>query len=308
MGVAMTTARERFLPPDIPADRLAACLGLVSDTHLPDRCAALPPALFAALDGVDLLLHAGDVGELRVLDQLSALAPTVAVHGNDETEEAQRALPYQQLVAVAGRRILLTHAHYPDRAEELASRKDDAWGPKLARRADLGRRAGAAVVVFGHTHIPMTYQDDELLLVNPGAIASGNGRSRQLRRSVALLYLRDDGHAVAVHVDLAAPERVYEPRVEWDAGFRAALDRVSASILSPELEAEIDRLVARVGALPPEQARPAWQAWNRAAHRCWSGEQAVLTPGDVLAEVRRDTGLSPAVRAEFEAILGRHAG
>ncbi len=304
----MTAARERFLPPDIPAGRLTACLGLVSDTHLPDRCAALPPPLFEALRGVDLLLHAGDVGELGVLDDLSAVAPVIAVHGNDETEEAQRALPYGQLLAVAGRRLLLTHGHYPDRAEELASRRDDAWGPKLARRADLGRRAGAAIVVFGHTHIPMTYRDDDLLLVNPGAIASGNGRSRQLRRTVALLYLRDDGHAVAVHVDLAAPDRAYSPRVDWDAGFRAALDRVSASILSPELEAEVDRLAARVGALPPEQARPAWQAWNRAAHRCWSGEQAVLTPGDVLAEVRRDPELSPAVRAEFEAILGRHAG
>lgn len=303
----MTTARERFLPHDIPAAHLAACLGLVSDTHLPDRCAALPPALFAALDGVDLLLHAGDVGELRVLDDLSALAPTVAVHGNDETEEAQQALPYQQLVAVAGRRVLLTHAHYPDRAEELASRQGDDWGPKLARRADLGRRAGAAVVVFGHTHIPMTYRYDDLLLVNPGAIASGNGRSRQLRRTVALLYLRDDGHAVAIHVDLAAPEQVYEPRVEWAAGFRAALDRVSASILSPELEAEVDRLAARVGALPPEQARPAWRAWNRAAHRCWSGERAALTPADVLVGIRQDPSVPPAVRAEFEAILGRYA-
>ena len=304
----MKTARDRFLPAAVPAGRLAACLGLVSDTHLPARLAGLPPALFETLRGVDLLLHAGDVGELRVLDALSAIAPVIAVHGNDETEEAQRALPYGQLLAVAGRRILLTHGHFPDRAEELASREDDAWGPKLARRADLGRRAGAAIVVFGHTHIPMTYRDDDLLLVNPGAIASGNGRSRQLRRTVALLYLRDDGHAVAVHVDLAAPDRAYSPLVDWDAGFRAALARVSASILSPELEAAVDRLVARVGALPPEQTRPAWQAWNRAAHRCWSDEQAVLTPADVLAEVRRETGLSPAVRAEFERILGRHAG
>ncbi|MBC8074637.1 MAG: hypothetical protein H7Y32_01055, partial [Chloroflexales bacterium] len=56
-----------------PFDDVVACIGLVSDTHMPQRCAALPPALFAALRGVDLLLHAGDVGELWVLDQLSAL-------------------------------------------------------------------------------------------------------------------------------------------------------------------------------------------------------------------------------------------
>ncbi|NJM07720.1 metallophosphoesterase family protein, partial [Candidatus Gracilibacteria bacterium] len=73
----------------------------------------LPAPVFSALAGVDLILHAGDVGELRVLDALSALAPVIAVHGNDETEEAQRELPYQQLISAGGQRLLLTHAHYP---------------------------------------------------------------------------------------------------------------------------------------------------------------------------------------------------
>src|SRR5205809_4248652 len=128
-------SRNRFLPPELPAERVVACIGLVSDTHMPERCAELPPALFEALTGVDLLLHAGDVGELWVLDRLSAIAPVVAVHGNDDTAEAQRALPYQQLIPIAGQRVLVTHSHYPDREEELASRSIDAWEPKLARLA-----------------------------------------------------------------------------------------------------------------------------------------------------------------------------
>jgi putative phosphoesterase len=146
----MSANHTRVRPPDLPAERVAACIGLISDTHMPERCAAFPPALFDVLSGVDLLLHAGDVGELWVLDRLSAMAPVVAVHGNDDTAEAQRELPYQQVVAVAGQRILLTHAHYPDPEEELASRRDDAWAPKLARRAAMGRRAGAGIVFFGH--------------------------------------------------------------------------------------------------------------------------------------------------------------
>jgi putative phosphoesterase len=77
----MPPTRDRLLPPE----RVAARIGIISDTHMPERCAALPPALFETLRGVDLLLHAGDVGELWVLDRLSALAPVVAVHGNDET-------------------------------------------------------------------------------------------------------------------------------------------------------------------------------------------------------------------------------
>lgn len=130
--------RDRLRPAELPAKRVVACIGLLSDTHLPERLAALPPALFAVLRGVDLVLHAGDVGELGVLDCLSAIAPVVAVHGNDESANARRELPYQQIVTLAGQRLVLTHAHYPDRAEELASRRDDSWAPKLARRAAFG--------------------------------------------------------------------------------------------------------------------------------------------------------------------------
>ena len=87
-------------------------------------------------------LHAGDVGLLSTLDRLSVAAPVVAVHGNDERyDEAPRELPYQQVVAVAGQRIVLTHAHYPDLHEEMASRREDRWAPKLARRAAFGHRA-----------------------------------------------------------------------------------------------------------------------------------------------------------------------
>src|SRR5262245_5485989 len=129
---------DRFLPPELPAECVAARIGLVSDTHMPDRCAALPAALLDVLKGVDLLLHAGDVGELWVLDRLAAIAPVIAVHANDDTADAQRELPYQQVLAVAGQRIVLTHAHYPDRAQELESRRDDAWAPKLERRAAFG--------------------------------------------------------------------------------------------------------------------------------------------------------------------------
>lgn len=157
-----------------PEAEVIARIGLLADTHMPDRLAVLPEALEVAFAGVDLILHAGDVGTLSVLDALSRLAPVVAVHGNDDTAEAQRELPYQQLLSVAGLRLLLTHAHYPDRGEELASRTTDAWAPKLERRAAMGRRAGATVVIFGHTHIPMALPWGDLLLVNPGALAPGN--------------------------------------------------------------------------------------------------------------------------------------
>src|SRR2546428_11516176 len=72
---------QTLLPADLPVERVAARLGLISDTHLPERCPALPPSLARVFAGVDLILHAGDLGALSVLDRLSAIAPVVAVHG-----------------------------------------------------------------------------------------------------------------------------------------------------------------------------------------------------------------------------------
>lgn len=221
---------NRFLPPALPADRVAARIGLISDTHMPQRCAELPAAVFAVLRGVDLLLHAGDVGELWVLDRLSAIAPVIAVHGNDESADAQRELPYQQLVVAGGTRILLTHAHYPDRAVEMASRADDGWQPKLARRANMGEQAGTRIVVFGHTHIPMAVEHDGVLLVNPGAIASPNPTTRQRIQTVAILFIRDDGAPFVTHIDLARPDLPFAPRIDWQAGFRAAHARFTAPL------------------------------------------------------------------------------
>jgi hypothetical protein len=112
-----------LLPAELPVDRVAARFGLISDTHMPERCPALPPALSDVFRGVDLILHAGDLGDLSVLDRLGEIAPVVAVHGNDDSAEAQRELPYQQVIAAAGQRIFLCHTHHPDPADEEAWRR-----------------------------------------------------------------------------------------------------------------------------------------------------------------------------------------
>ena len=226
--------------------------------------------------------------------------PVVGVHGNDDTAAAQATLPYAQVVAAAGRRILLCHSHYPDHAQELASRQGDDWAPKLDRWAELGRQAGATIVVYGHTHIPMALDHASVLLVNPGALASGNARTRQLRQTVALLAIRDDGAPVVVHVDLAEPARAYDPRLDLDAGFAAALARYSASILAPELERAWPRLVAAFSADEQALLRP---VVLRVAHRCWAGLQETMSAADLRAEFQASADLPPALRARAEAAL-----
>ncbi|HEU5097411.1 MAG TPA: metallophosphoesterase family protein [Roseiflexaceae bacterium] len=293
---------DRFLPPDLPAECVAARIGLISDTHMPDRCPALPPTLFEVLLGVDALLHAGDVGELWVLDRLSAIAPVIAVHGNDDTADAQRELPYQQVLAVAGQRIVLTHAHYPDRARELESRKDDRWAPKLERRVAFGDRAGASVVIFGHTHVPMSLQCGDVLLVNPGAIAAPNYVTRQRVQSVALLFIRDDGVPAVVHLDLAAPAQSFVPRIDWPAGFAAAHSQFTESIMAPDLEI-IWKELHHVGQSLDEDVRAELRAgMRRILERCWSGQQALISRADVLAEARA-ARLPDEMRVRIESMM-----
>ena len=143
-----------LLPASVEWDDVAAVVGLVSDTHFPQRCRQLPPALFDVLSGVDLILHAGDVGLLSVLDDLSRIAPVIAVHGNDDTAEAERELPYQLVAPVAGVRLFLWHSHYQDPAAERASRIGDDMVGKLGRTIATAQRAGAQTVSYTHLTLP----------------------------------------------------------------------------------------------------------------------------------------------------------
>lgn len=278
-----------LLPAHIQPERVIATLGLVSDTHAPERLRELPRSLFEALEGVNLVLHAGDVGAFRVLDELSALAPVVAFSGNDGAPEVDRELPLRQVVAVGGQRILLLHGHDPDPEQERAARRGDAWEPKLAQRSTEGRDAGARVVVFGHLHIPLANEDDGVLLVNPGALAAPNARSRQLRRSVALLWVLRGAPPAVVHIDLAAPREAYDAAVDWGAGFAAVAARYGESIVTPELAAELARYRGDGAARVPDSLRA---AWLRAAHRVWDGEFDLLTRDALLLELGREPDLS----------------
>jgi len=137
-------------------------IGLISDTHgllRPDV-----PRLFA---GVELILHAGDVGGPGVLEALSRIAPVEAVYGNVD-DEHDPALARERVVTIGGVTIHVSHGH------ELGRPTAD-----LA----LARYAGD-VVVFGHTHRAVVVRSGGRLAVNPGAAGP---RRFDLRPSVARL-------------------------------------------------------------------------------------------------------------------------
>jgi len=246
-------------------------LGLISDTHMPDRWATLPERIFEIFADVDLICHAGDVGELRVLDELSACAPVIAVHGNDETEEATNALPYLQTISAAGHRLVMTHAHYPVRSEELASRTND-WESKFVRRADFAKQHGASICVYGHLHIPQVLEYDGILLINPGAIAAGNPWTRQLVQTVAILTLDADKAPQVQHIDLATGE---EHAPFYDArGFLETNIAYSEAIFEDHFMPHREFVYNE---LRPIELETVHHALLSICHEVWAGERDIVT-------------------------------
>lgn len=282
-------------------------LALISDTHTPQRWPEVPPVLGHIFRDADLILHAGDVGELWVLDELSRIVPgrsipVVAVHGNDDSADSQRELPYQQLLTVAGARILLWHSHFPDRDEEMAFREHDDWQPKLDRELQRARRAGASIIIHGHTHIPMATRRDGVLIINPGAIASGNHFLRQTRQTVALLHVDLDGNATVTHIDLAHPDRPFDPPIEWENGFLATMAHYSESLLAPGLEP----LIPQIRAAHLQDPAPIFRALEPLCHQCWANPPRRLTLDDLRHAVQTAPDITPTDRQTLLSILDNH--
>jgi putative phosphoesterase len=143
-------------------------VGVISDTH-----GLVRPGIAAAFAGVDLILHAGDVGGAAVYNSLAALAPTEAVFGNVD-DPHDPVLARERVVTVAGVTIHVSHGHELGRPT-----------PELA----LARYRGD-VVIFGHTHKAIVVRDDAGRIgMNPGAAGP---RRFHLPASVARLTITRD--------------------------------------------------------------------------------------------------------------------
>jgi putative phosphoesterase len=141
-------------------------IGLISDTH-----GLLRNEVYRAFDGVDEILHAGDVGDPSILSELEVIAPTRAVYGNVDDWELREQLPETLELERAGHKVVLVHGHQwgSPRVEDLAARYTDF-----------------SVVVYGHTHQPLVRQRAGVLVVNPG---SAGQRRFNMPVTVALLTL-----------------------------------------------------------------------------------------------------------------------
>ena len=143
-------------------------IGVISDTH-----GLLRPQAVRALQGVELIIHAGDIGGPEILTALEALAPVEAVRGNTDKAQWTRQLPQTRVVQVGGAHLYVLHELFALDLEPAA--------------------AGLAAVIFGHSHHPHQELRDGVLYLNPGAAGP-----RRFTLPVTLALLNILGHSLKV--------------------------------------------------------------------------------------------------------------
>jgi len=137
-------------------------IGVISDTH-----GLVRPQALQALRGVDLIIHAGDIGAPEVVDALKRIAPVVAIKGNNDNEGWATSLPDTKLVQLNTAKLYVIHN---------------------VRELDLDPVArGIQVVISGHSHKPSVVKRDGVLYLNPG---SAGPRRFKLPVAVAKLTVR----------------------------------------------------------------------------------------------------------------------
>ena len=137
-------------------------IGVIADTH-----GLLPPAAIKPLKGVNLIIHAGDVGNTEVLNKLRSIAPVVAVRGNMDMTEDLAELPETEAVEIGDLLVYVIHdIHKLDIAPA---------------------EAGFDAVIFGHLHYPSVTEQNGVLFLNPGSAAQPR---RNFPASLALLHIQ----------------------------------------------------------------------------------------------------------------------
>ena len=149
-------------------------IGVVADSHVGEYIDALPEGVLEALEGCELILHAGDLTVPSVLEDLEAVAPVVAVRG-DHDRLGGLELPRTAVVVAGGRRIGIDHGRRSRVVDTSVIAASVVAGRNLGYRAGLhaalARRTGPVdCVVYGHWHEPVVARAGTTLLVSPGAV------------------------------------------------------------------------------------------------------------------------------------------
>jgi hypothetical protein len=143
------------IPHTLPNLKPAKIVGLISDTHIPSRAKCIPKSVFKIFESADYIIHAGDLVELAVLDELEQLAPVLAVHGNMDGPSVSGALPKLNLLKLFDWKIGVMH--------------DPSTIFGMGKMRELARQNGFNVFIYGHTHNSSIKWEGKTLFINPGS-------------------------------------------------------------------------------------------------------------------------------------------
>ena len=161
-------------------------IGLISDTHIPDRARIIPQNVLDAFKDVDLIVHAGDLTIQAVIDELEEIAPVMAIQGNMD-RVAGLELPKARTFDVEGVQIGVAHG-------EVYPRADTQQLLYLAKQLEVD------ILVTGHSHQPKIEQVEDVLLLNLGSPIV----PRLADRTVMLLEVNDKNVDVEI-IKIGAP-------------------------------------------------------------------------------------------------------
>jgi len=150
----MASLQPQVLP-QLPECSLTKTLGLISDTHIPVRARNIPKKVFEVFEKVDFIVHAGDLVEISVIDDLEQLAPVLAVYGNMDGPEIRGKLPKLNSVKVFDWKIGVMH----DPGAIFGMRK----------MREIARQNSLNVLIHGHTHNSSIKWEGDALFINPGS-------------------------------------------------------------------------------------------------------------------------------------------
>jgi putative phosphoesterase len=130
-------------------------VGLISDTHIPSKAKAIPPKVFEVFHDAMFIIHAGDLTQLSVINDLERLAPVVAASGNMDEPTVQEKLPKMNMIDVGKWKIGVIHT--------LGAFNN------LQKMKKAAKQNNFQVLVFGHTHRPFIKQEANTWFINPGS-------------------------------------------------------------------------------------------------------------------------------------------
>jgi len=132
-------------------------IGVISDTHIPDRAATVPDKILQDFKTVDMIIHAGDLVDLNVIEQLQKSCPNIkAVSGNMDPAEVRKQLPEKIILQAGNYKIGIMHGNgAPVHLVDFLTRafKDDI----------------VDIIIFGHSHNPFNEKKGNILFFNPGS-------------------------------------------------------------------------------------------------------------------------------------------